>query len=36
MTNMGYILVNQVVFWIANGVYLSEGIQLFGMEKQKK
>lgn len=28
MANMGYLLVYQIVFWIANAIYLGEAVQL--------
>lgn len=29
MTNMGYIFIYQIIFWVANAVYLSEGVVFF-------
>ena len=29
MTNMGYIFIYQMIFWVANAVYLSEGVVFF-------
>ena len=35
-TTLGYLFVCQVVFWIGNSVYLSEGINLYFSSKEGK